>query len=250
VAIDHYRKNFEIKMKNITAEGVYRIIQDEIRHHQRRKEMRITGTQLRKIVRESIMADIFGTESGEIEMEENLEGVFGAWLAGVNDSNGVTAEDLDILVDSLLAVVQKMEDGSTLIFNLAEQGFSTPSGDPARSITISSTQKGFVVSLGPDGDSETLEGISSAKDAIRAAGTMAADEVIFSGVDPMGEEMPLPGEFEDEDFSGEEEEDERRAAIAMDVGEMPGMPMPGMPISERRLIRSLVIRELKSRLAR
>jgi len=243
-------------MKNITAEGVYRIIQDEIRHHQRRKEMRITGTQLRKIVRESIMAEslpeiisaIYRTEPGEIEMEENLEGVFSGWLKGIDYSNAVTREDLDILVDSLLENFQEqMEEGSTLIFNLAEQGFSTPSGDPARSITISSTQKGFVVSLGPDGDSETLEGISSAKDAIRAAGTMAADEVIFSGVDPMGEEMPLPGEFEDEDFSGEEEEDERRAKIAMDVGEMPGMPMP---ISERRLIRSLVIRELKSRLAR
>jgi len=51
-------------MKNITAEGVYRIIQDEIRHHQRRKEMRITGRDLRQVIRETLMMEMRGRRGG------------------------------------------------------------------------------------------------------------------------------------------------------------------------------------------
>jgi len=231
----------------ITAEGIYRVIQDEARvSHKSTKEtqkMRITERDLKsmvkKIVREAPydMTPEIEAVYGEAPPEDldMVEDIFEVWLAGVVEVGEATEAQMRMLSREIGPYIQDMEPGDMFIFNMS--GFSTPSGDTPQPISVTATDRGYSVSWGMEAD-DTVS-VDGAEDVVYVVGVAAVDSVLFSDEDPMGgEEFGPPGEFEDpadpyEDLHtgyDEERETERAGHIAS--------------LSESRSIRQMILKEM------
>lgn len=207
----------------ITASDIQRIIEDERQiwaESQRREEtMRITGRDLRRLVREEMMK--------EGVFPEELEGVYGEeppseadlvselWGAALFDQDTRALEDMT-------ALVAELGDGEMLKFSMKR--FEVPGSSSFDDIFITKTSGGWLISVADPEDPEALE-LDDPSDAANAA--------VFAGQVQLGvqDETEDPGIEDDirrdEMMAGEIYESRTlRQMILREMAEI--LPFPGM----------------------